>query len=139
MNKYCYEIKFGKCKGYEILSKVLNDEIKPKTIIMTEHESQYFDDYKTYDYYLVENDKMLHRCDKDGKLGAKYQDRFLNYKVLEKDFKIYKIIEEDKKIEFEEIEELTCGTYDFEKQTINSLIKNQRRLIDEVNKLKEGK
>lgn len=49
------------------------------------------------------------------------------------------IIEEDKKIEFEEIEELTCGTYDFEKQTINSLIKNQRKLIDEVNKLKEGK
>lgn len=52
------------------------------------------------------------------------------------------IIEEPKKmkkIEFEEIEELTCGTYDFEKQTINSLIKNQRKLIDEVNKLKEGK
>lgn len=49
------------------------------------------------------------------------------------------IIEEDKKIEFEEIEELTCGTYDFEKKTINSLIKNQRKLIDEVNKLKEGK
>lgn len=126
-------------KGYEILSKVLNDEIKPKTIIMTEHEGQYFDDYKTYDYYLVENDKMLHRCNEDGKLGAKYQDRFLNYKVLEKDFEIYKIIEEDKKIEFEEIEELTCGTYDFEKQTINSLIKNQRKLIDEINKLKEGK
>ena len=52
------------------------------------------------------------------------------------------IIEEPKKmkkIEFEEIEELTCGTYDFEKQTINSLIKNQRKLIDEVNKMKEGK
>lgn len=49
------------------------------------------------------------------------------------------IIEESKKIEFEEIEELTCGTYDFEKKTINSLIKNQRKLIDEVNKLKEGK
>lgn len=47
------------------------------------------------------------------------------------------IIEEDKKIEFEEIEELTCGTYDFEKQTINSLIKNQRKLIDEINNLKE--
>ena len=85
-------------KGYKILSKVLNDEIKPKTIIRTGHESQYFDDYGKYDYYLVENDKMLHRCDENGKLGAKFQDRFLNYKILQKDFEIVKIIEEDKKI-----------------------------------------
>lgn len=49
------------------------------------------------------------------------------------------IIEELKKIEYEQIEELTCNEYDFEKKTINSLIKNQRKLIDEVNKLKEGK
>lgn len=49
------------------------------------------------------------------------------------------IIEEPKKIEYEQIEELTCNDYDFEKQTINSLIKNQRKLIDEVNKLKGGK
>lgn len=48
-----------------------------------------------------------------------------------------KIIEEDKKISFEKIEELTCGTYDFETQTINLLIKNQKRLIDEINKIKE--
>lgn len=49
------------------------------------------------------------------------------------------IIEEDKKINFEEIEELTCNPYDFEKQTINSLIKNQRKLIYEVNRLKGEK
>ena len=53
--------------------------------------------------------------------------------------KYKQIIEEDKKIEFEEIEELTCGTYDFEKRTINSLIKNQRKLIYEVNRLKGEK
>jgi hypothetical protein len=47
------------------------------------------------------------------------------------------IIEEDKK--FEEIEELTCSEYDFKTKTINSLIKNQRILIDEINKLKEEK
>lgn len=120
-------------KGYEILSKVLNDEIKPKTIIKTEHESQYFDDYKTYDYYLVENDKMLHRCDKDGKLGAKYQDRFLNYKILQKDFEIDKIIEEDKKIE-------NCKGYeDF--LAIDDYIEYLKtkidELIDEINNLKE--
>lgn len=48
-----------------------------------------------------------------------------------------KIIEELKKIEYEQIEELSCNDYDFEKKTINSLIKNQRKLIDEINNLKE--
>lgn len=86
-------------KGYEILSKVLNNELKPKTIIMTKHEIEYFDDSKDYDFYLVENDKMIHRCNKEGKLGEKFQDRFLNYKVLQKDFEIYKVIEEEKDIE----------------------------------------
>lgn len=47
------------------------------------------------------------------------------------------IIEEPKKIEYEQIEELTCNGYDFEKKTINSLIRNQRKLIDEINNLKE--
>lgn len=47
--------------------------------------------------------------------------------------------EENKKIEYEQIETLTCNAYDFEKQTINALIKNQRKLIDEINKLKEDK
>lgn len=47
------------------------------------------------------------------------------------------IIEEDKKIEYEQIEELTCNEYDFEKKTINLLIKNQMKLIDEINNLKE--
>lgn len=49
----------------------------------------------------------------------------------------YEIIEEPKKIEYEQIEELTCNEYDFETKTINSLIKNQRKLIDEINNLKE--
>lgn len=49
------------------------------------------------------------------------------------------IIEEDKKMDFEEIEELTCNEYDFKTRTINSLIKNQRKLIDEINNLKKEK
>nr|DAE35542.1 MAG TPA: hypothetical protein [Caudoviricetes sp.] len=48
------------------------------------------------------------------------------------------IIEEPKKIEYEQIEELTCNEYDFKTKTINSLIKNQRKLIDEINNLKEN-
>lgn len=38
-----------------------------------------------------------------------------------------KIIEEPKKIEYEQFGELTCNEYNFEKTTINSLIKNQRK------------
>ena len=49
------------------------------------------------------------------------------------------IIEEDKKMDFEKIEELTCNEYDFKTRTINSLIKNQRKLIDEINNLKKEK
>lgn len=49
------------------------------------------------------------------------------------------IIEEPKKIEYAQIEELTCNEYDFEKKIINSLIKNQRKLIDEINNLKKEK
>lgn len=102
-------------KGYEILSKVLNNELKPKTIIMTKHEIEYFDDSKDYDFYLVENDKMIHRCNKEGKLGEKFQDRFLNYKVLQKDFEIYKVIEEEKELEEIEIQENRKVRYDKDK------------------------
>ena len=42
-------------------------------------------------------------------------------------------------MDFEEIEELTCNEYDFKTRTINSLIKNQRKLIDEINNLKKEK
>lgn len=42
-----------------------------------------------------------------------------------------------KVMEYGKIEELSCNDYDFEKKTINSLIKNQRKLIDEINNLKE--
>lgn len=88
-------------KGYDYLKKALDGELKPKTIIKTRHEITDEDLGKvidTYDYYIYQNDNMFHRCNKDGKLGAKYQDRFLNYKVLEKDFEFYCVLEEEKKI-----------------------------------------
>lgn len=48
------------------------------------------------------------------------------------------IIGEDEEIEFENIRELTQECFDdwTEAKKINSLIKNQKKLIDEVNKLK---
>jgi hypothetical protein len=83
-------------KGYTYLKYGLDGDLEPKTIIRTEHISKYesFDGTKDYDYYIFENDNMFHRCDKNGKLGAKYQDRFLNYKVLNKDFEMYCFLEE---------------------------------------------
>lgn len=83
-------------KGYTYLKYGLDGDLEPKTIIRTEHISEYesFDGTKDYDYYIFENDNMFHRCNKDGKLGAKYQDRFLNYKVLNKEFQLYCVLEE---------------------------------------------
>lgn len=83
-------------KGYTYLKYGLDGELEPKTIIRTEHISEYesFDGTKDYDYYIFENDNMFHRCNKDGKLGVKYQDRFLNYKVLNKEFQLYCVLEE---------------------------------------------
>ena len=89
-------------KGYDYLKKALDGELKSKTIIKTVNKlgnlemNKEFDN--NYDYYIYENDNMFHRCNKDGKLGAKYQDRFLNYKVLEKDFEFYCVLEEEKEI-----------------------------------------
>ena len=76
--------------GYELLTMANKGELEPKTIVKTSHERQYCDDWKDYDYYIYHNDNMFHRCNKDGKLGSKYQDRFLNYKVLQKTFEIEK-------------------------------------------------
>lgn len=79
----------------------------------------------------IEDDQLRYRCNDSGILTFDYyiENNKLNNEV--------EIIEEPKKIEYEQIETLTCNEYDFEKKTINSLIKNQRKLIDEINNLKE--
>ena len=88
-------------KGYTYLKHGLDGDLKPKTIIRTEHISEYesFDGTKDYDYYIFKNDNMFHRCDENGKLGVntKGQDRFLNYKTLTKEFEIFKVIEDEPK------------------------------------------
>ena len=149
-------------KGYTYLKYGLDGELEPKTIIRTEHISEYesFDGTKDYDYYIFENDNMFHRCNKDGKLGAKYQDRFLNYKVLNKEFELYGVLKEpqEHKIpeKLEDISEIKCvgckveiniagNKTLFDPDTpivtehciykINQLIKNQKKILDylEVN------
>ena len=39
----------------------------------------------------------------------------------------------DDEDEFIDIEELTCGPYDYTKSTINDLIKNQKKIIERLN------
>lgn len=120
-------------KGYEYLYKAMNGELENGTIIKTKHKSQYFDDYQEYDYYIYRNDGMFHRCNEQGELGAKYQDGFLNYKVLNKNFEFYCVLatEEDNRIEKFSTEYTYSELY-FE------IINYLNRLRDEINKLKEN-
>lgn len=111
---------------YELLGLV-KDGKAPKKIRY--NDNIYYSSKDRVDLHVYQTEES----DTTRKLSLIIDNEYLNLNDY------VEIIEEDKKIEFEEIEELTCGTYDFEKQTINSLIKNQRKLIDEVNKLKEGK
>lgn len=127
--------------GYELLTMANKGELEPKTIVKTPHERQYADDWKDYDYYIYHNDNMFHRCNKDGKLGSKYQDRFLNYKVLQKTFEIEEPIEEDEYEPFTEdkkIEKINIGKK-HPAHRIKKIEKKLNELIDEVNKLKEDK
>lgn len=126
-------------KGYELLVMANKGELKPKTIIRTIHKREYFDDNKDYDYYIYHNDKMFHRCHEDGRLGSKFQNRFLNYEVLQQDFEIYKEIEE----KIEPYTELTNLAWTKEQQ--DNLIDNFDRintilnkLINEIDSLKEN-
>lgn len=116
---------------YELLELVKDDKAPKKIKLRNEiyeYKSNIENDFIDYVGTEKETGAVFYLS---SHIGNNYIDDIFTDEV--------EIIEEDKKIEFEEIEELTCGTYDFEKQTINSLIKNQRKLIDEVNKLKEGK
>lgn len=114
-------------KIIDLLVKISQGERMPKKIKYEGFVWEY--DKVAKDYYRNDIDEEYIYLFQD--LFKKETGFFINNEV--------EIIEEDKKIEFEEIEELTCGTYDFEKRTINSLIKNQRKLIYEVNRLKGEK
>ncbi len=112
-------------RGIDLLKMAYDGELKPKTIVETAHEKQYFDD-REKDYYIYQKDNMFHRCNEEGKLGSKYQDRFLNPKILEKKFNIVKILEEDS----EYIDYIyTSGRYFFS-SIQNGMTKEDRKQLD---------
>lgn len=115
-----------KIKIIDLLNKIANGEEVPKKILLNGIIFEYQGD----DYLYKDEDKKEHWL-----FSVSYTDKYMwleNFLKAE-----VEIIEETKKIEYEQIEELTCNEYDFEKKTINSLIQNQRKLIDEINNLKE--
>ncbi len=108
---------------YELIGLV-KDGKAPKKIKYDNREFEYDEENEDYYYCYFHSGMGLFEY------IFEKSTQFLNDEV--------EIIEEPKKIEYEQIEELTCNEYDFEKKTINSLIKNQRKLIDEINNLKEN-
>jgi hypothetical protein len=110
-----------KIKIIDLLNKIANNEEVPEKIKI----NNVIYEYRGYMYCT----EKANYQDIEDYLFGKWNFNILNNYA--------EIIEEPKNIEYEQIEELTCNEYDFEKKTINSLIKNQRKLIDEIKNLKE--
>lgn len=130
-----------KIDGIEILRMARDGELKPKSILKTKHEIQLFDDCRNFDYYIYFGDNQFHRCDENGKLGVKFQNRFLNYEVLAKEFEIIEPVEEN-----EDIEQLDPFNYDeFKNMTSKerfeaTIVEYDKinELVIAINKLKKG-
>ena len=90
-----------KIDGIDLLKMIANDELKCGTMIRHMSEDVILatnPPQPVYEYYkYTAGDKKFHRCDENGKLGAKGQQRFINYSTLNKIFEIVEI-EEDKEI-----------------------------------------
>lgn len=91
-----------KIDGIDLLKMIANDELecgtmiryKKNDLVLTSNPPQ-----PVYEYYkYTARDKKFHRCDENGKLGAKGQQRFINYSTLNKVFEIVEI-EENKETE----------------------------------------
>lgn len=109
-------------KIIELLDKMATGEISTETKVNYKNARKIHKNWESLDYYIYQE---------FGKRSELEIKDFLNDEI--------EIIEEDKKINFEEIEELTCNSYDFKTITINQLIKNQKKIIYEVNRLKGEK
>lgn len=125
-----------KTDGIDLLKMIANDELecgtmiryKRNDLVLTSNPPQ-----PVYEYYkYTAGDKKFHRCDENGKLGAKGQQRFINYSTLNKVFEIVEI--EDKKIEKLNVDEM----YLTEKQQ-EVIVCKINELVKAVNSLKEDK
>ena len=91
-----------KMTGLRLLEEIVNNNLSCGTIIRHKREDVALmsnPPQPVYEYYkYTAGDKRFHRCNENGKLGAKGQPSFMNYQTLYKEFVIK---EED--IEIEEL------------------------------------
>ena len=89
-----------KMTGLRLLEEIVNNNLSCGTIIRHKREDVALmsnPPQPVYEYYkYTAGDKRFHRCNENGKLGAKGQPSFMNYQTLYKEFEI---IDEDKEIE----------------------------------------
>jgi len=110
----------------ELLNMIRNDKEVPKQImwngkIYKRQWGDYMGDEPIDEYYVNED-------------GESWFDGL----DLALDSKIQTIYTVNGMNAYEETEELTCNEYDYVRQSINSLIRNQRKLIDEIKNLKDN-
>ena len=101
---------------YELLGMIKEGNIPQKIEVKlpcVNYSRTYFADYdgERYTHYF-----LLEVEDSDENYDVYLADCFLECDMFKK---CITILDDD----FEDIEELTCGTYDFEKKTINSYLK----------------
>ena len=114
---------------YELLGMIKEGNIPQKIEVKLPCVNYTRTYYASYDGSEFNNYFLLEVEDSDENYDVYLANCFLECDMFKK---CITILVDD----FEDIEELTCGTFDFEKKTINSLIKNQKKIIQ---KLKEKK
>lgn len=143
-----------KMTGLRLLEEIVNNNLSCGTIIRHKREDVALmsnPPQPVYEYYkYTAGDKRFHRCNENGKLGAKGQPSFMNYQTLYKEFEI---IEEDKEIEEIEIhyhsdlEEYVASTLTnnnwyietFDSKYDEMIMYKINELIRALNELKKGK
>ena len=126
-----------KMTGLRLLEEIVNNNLSCGTIIRHKREDVALmsnPPQPVYEYYkYTAGDKRFHRCNENGKLGAKGQPSFMNYQTLYKEFEI---IEEDKEIEELKLNYSGVWTGKTNEELMLEKI-NEIRIA--VNKLKKGK
>ena len=139
----------GKMTGLRLLEEITNNNISCKTMIRCKNESiSDVMEIPIYDYYIfTKGDGRFHRCDENGKLGAKGQKRFMNYGTLTKEFEILEEAEDKEYDDIDYADNLEQGEYidyanDYEvkfdivknRRLINALIRNQKYILERLDK-----
>lgn len=121
-----------KMTGLRLLEEAINGNLscgtmvryKREDIILTSNPPQ-----PVYEYYIfTKGDGRFHRCDENGKLGAKGQNRFMGYATMKKELEVVEL-EKEEPLE-DMIDENLFEDKEIEKIIINSCENIEKKLID---------